>query len=378
MNSDDIKKNYHSYINQIKDVMDPVILKMRSQKDGKWRGSAWSGPIKQLIGYTKHLKLFAAVKWSSLPLIGQALVIAAGWYTKVPVWSIFATSAIFLFLIYYLFYVRRYIDKMATLGTAEFHVEALKARRPTEYALWHTFLQKDDFTFTDLYSVLNSYLVPIKDNTIESVLHYSIGREEALEETIQDQRERITEYENIVDGLVSDLELSDNAIGYLVQLITEVNVNLYRMTNDVLDFHDLRFVTPFTIYEVEGNVLRKIQDIGTSGGSLDSIDMTLTQEFEYAAVTAARSKSRDVEAFVSNPYPGRSIVAFAMRMLNQKQWIWCFHFDESDERALSLVLTNDIIESRQIRRLVHAFCLILQKRMIAEKEATQDAAEQAN
>ncbi|QQZ64594.1 hypothetical protein JI735_33630 (plasmid) [Paenibacillus sonchi] len=374
MNPDGIKKNYHSYINQLRDIFDPVIMKMRRQKGEKWLGLAWKGPLRELKGYTKHLKLLSAIKWTSLPIIGQGIIIAATWYVKVPLWSIILTSVVVLLAIYYFGYVRRYINKMATLGTPEFHIEALKAIRPSEYNLWNSLLQLDDFTFNDLYEVLNSYLVPNTDHSVTSVLQYSMGREEALEETIQEQRERIEEYERIVDGLVSDLELSETSITQLVTLITEVNTNLYRFSNGVLDFNDLRFVTPFTIYEVDGDILRKLKDVGTSGGSMNEIDMSIPQENEYAAVSAARS-NRSNEAFVSNPYPGRFIVAFSMRMLNQKRWIWCFHFNDTDERALSLILSNDIIESRQVRRLIHTFCLILQKSMISsdEEEATQNA-----
>ncbi|WP_313641724.1 hypothetical protein [Paenibacillus sp.] len=212
MDQSDIMRNYHSYIDEIKGTYDPIIKKMREQKNEKWVSIAWKGPIKQLIGYTKHFKVLSAIKWSSLPILGQALIIFTGWYKNLPLWSIILTSVVLLFAIYYFFYVKRYIDKMATLGTPEFHVEALKARRPAEYTVWSTFIQKDHFTFNGLYNAFNTLLVPIKDGSIESVLQYSLGREEVLEDTIQDLRDRIEEYERTVDGLASELDNSDNSI----------------------------------------------------------------------------------------------------------------------------------------------------------------------
>jgi hypothetical protein len=375
MNPEEIKKNYHSYIDQMKDIFDPVIIKMRSQNNEKWKGIAWKGPIKQLTGYAKQLKILATVKWATLPIIGPAILVFAGWYSKMPKWSLILIAAVLMFVVYY-FYVKRYIGKMATLGTAEFHVEALRATRPEEYKLWQSFIQKDDFSFNGLYSVMNSLLGHRSDNGISSVIQYSMGREEMLEDTIQELRERIEEYERTIDSIVSDADQSDNAINYLVNVITGINTNLYRLTNDVLEFGDLRLVSPFTIYSLQNNVLRKIKDIGTSGGSPQEIDITIAQDPEYAAVTAAKSGTE--EAFVNNPYPGRFVVAFCMKMLEGEKWVWCFHFDDSDERALSLVLSNGIIESRQIRRLIHAFCLILHRRMILNKEAAHDAAEYAN
>jgi uncharacterized protein YlzI (FlbEa/FlbD family) len=375
MNQEEIPKNYHSYLTQIKDLFDPVIEKMRSQKNEKWKGQAWWGPIKQMIGFARHLRLLALAKGLLLPLAAPGIVVLTGWYNKMPLWSIILVSIILLFGIYYIF-VQRYIGKMSTLGCAEFHVEALKATRPEEYKIWSNFIQKDDFTFNGLYASYNSLLVPRSDNSINSVIQYSKGREGILEETIQDLRERIEEYERSIDSIISDVDKSDNAINYLINLITGITTNLYRLTNGLLEFGDLRLVTPFTIYSLKDHVLRKIKDVGTSGGSPEEIDTNDTQDPEYVAVTAAKSKTG--EAFVNNPYPGRYVVAFSMKMLEGENWVWCFHFDDSDERALSLVLSNDIIESRQIRRLIHGFCLILQKQMIAKKEAAQDVAENAN
>ncbi|MFE5321467.1 hypothetical protein ACFQ88_22415 [Paenibacillus sp. NPDC056579] len=375
MNPEEIKKNYHSYIDQIKDPFDQIVLKMRSQKGESWRGIAWKGPITQLIGYTKHFKTLAAIKWATLPIIGSSFVAVIGWYKQLPIWSLVLCSGALLFLIYYV-YVRIYIGKMATLGHPEFHVEALKATRPDEYKLWQHFIQKDDFTFNGLYTILNTLLVPQPDNSINNVIQYSKAHEEQLLLTIQAQKERIEEFEQTINSIMVDVDIADNAIDYLVHLIADITTNLYRLTNNVLDFYDLRFITPFTIYNLKDNVLRKIKDIGTSGISPGEIDITAPGNEDYAAVIAARSKAN--EAFMNNPYPGRYIVAFKMQMLEGEEWVFCFHFDTSDERALSLLLSNDIIEARQIRRLVHGFCLILHGIMISKKEAAQYVAEKAN
>jgi hypothetical protein len=377
MNSEDITKNYHSYISEIKDNFDPIIKKMREQNNQNWKGKAWKGPINQFFGYTKHFKVFSTIKWATLPIIGPVILALTGWYNKMPVWSLVLMVVVLLFAIYYI-YVRNYIEKMATLGCPEFHVGALKTKRPEEYRLWQSFIQKDDFTFNGLYAAMNSLLAPQKDNSINNVIHYSMGREEQLENTIQDLQSRIEEYDQTMDSLVVDVEKSDNAISYLVNLITIATTNLYRLTNNALVFDDMRLVTPFTIYSYSESesLLRKIQDVGTSASSPAEMDITRPLQAEYAVISAALSGTE--EAFVDNPYPGRYVVAFSMKMLKSERWVWCFHFDDSDERALSLVLSNDIIETRQIRRLIHAFCLILHTRMISKEEAAEDANQKLN
>ncbi|MCU6793321.1 hypothetical protein OB236_14500 [Paenibacillus sp. WQ 127069] len=364
MKPEEIQKNYHSYLTDIKDLFDPVIEKMRSQKNEEWRGQAWLAPINQIIGLAKHFKLLTFAKGFLFPLMAPAIVVLTGWYNSLPLSYIIGISIVILFATYYIL-VQRHIAKMATLGHPEFHVEALKATRPEEYKLWSHFIQKDDFSFNGLASSVNSLLGPRTDNSIHT-----------LEAMIIDEKRQNKEHQIFIASLTSEVDKSDASINYLVSIITEINANLYRLTNDVLDFSDLRFVTPFTIYALNNNMLRKIKDVGTSGGSPKQIDLSIPRDPEYAVVTAVKSATN--AAFADTPYPGRLVVAFSMRMLKGEKWVWCFHFDDSDERALSLVLSNDTIESRQIRRLVHVFCLILQKHMIATKEATQDAEEQAN
>jgi hypothetical protein len=203
-----------------------------------------------------------------------------------------------------------------------FMSKTLKATRPEEYKLWLSLIQKDDFSFDGLYTFFNALLVPQGHGAITSVLQYSKGRVESLEETIKKLRERIVEYELTVEGLSSDIDKSDTAISYLVNLLADVNSNLYRLTNNLLDFNDLRFVTPFTVYILKGNILEKYMDVGTSGASPDKIDITVPRNPEYAVVVAVNNVGN--EAFVNNPYSGRNVVAFSMKMMEESRF---FLFD---------------------------------------------------
>jgi hypothetical protein len=61
--------------------------------------------------------------------IGPLLTGFLAWYKDLPIWSIVLICPAVLFIIYYI-YVRRYITKMATLGTDEFHVEDFEGNPP--------------------------------------------------------------------------------------------------------------------------------------------------------------------------------------------------------------------------------------------------------
>ena len=165
---------------------DPVVKKMRDQNGKPWRGQAWKGPLKQAAGYVKQLKVLSTLKWVSLPVIGPILTgFAANWITSIPLGLIILGSILMAGLIYS-FYVRWYIGKMETIGDERFHVEAFKAKRPTEYAIWQQFVVKNDFTFNGLYQFVNIAFNQSGDGGhIDRLVAYTEGQQEQLQQSVQ-------------------------------------------------------------------------------------------------------------------------------------------------------------------------------------------------
>ncbi|MFD1956467.1 hypothetical protein ACFSL6_20350 [Paenibacillus thailandensis] len=366
----EIKANYHSYLNELKATVDPVIIQMRAQLGEPWRKQAWLGPLKDFGGYLKHFKLLQAVQWSALPIIGPVIAgIAAGTYGPWPVWISCCGAALLVPVIYYLL-VRSYENKMATIGHSRFHVEAFKAKRPQEFAIWAQFLNKNDFTFEGLYDIVNTVFSQNNHDpsSIAYVVAYSQSQHDFLQNSIVDLQNTIDENESVIELLEDELVKSENAITYLVGIIKKINENLYRYVNGRLDFTDMDFISGFSLYRKGDRSLELIMDRGTSG-KYRTLDFE--EHAHFAAVVAAQDEME--QAHYHNPYPGRHLVAFRMAMLEGETWVWCFHFDDDDERSLSLLLGDGIIETRQIRRVVHAFCLILQQSGMARKEVDRSA-----
>lgn len=363
----EIKANYHSYLSEIKTVLDPVINKMRTQAGQSWKGKAWIGPIKQWGSYLKHLKVLKAIQWSTLPIIGPTIAaFLAGKYGQVPIW-ICAVGGLLAALGAYYILVSRCENKMATIGDPNFHVEAFKIKRPTEYQVWAQFVHKTDFTFEGLYDLVNSVFSQ-GNSDIAYFVSYSQSQHDFMQKSIEELQTTIEEQKEAISGLEMDLVQSENAVSYLVEIIKKTNQNLYRFVNHRLDFTDLDFISGFSLYRKVGSRLEVILDKGTTG-KIKSLN--LDEDTSYAAVIAAKD---DLEqAHHSIPYPGRHLVAFRMQMLQDELWVWCFHFDHDDDRALSLILGNGIIETRQIRRLIHAFCLSIQQRLISLREVDTNA-----
>src|SRR5690606_18146349 len=108
-----------------------------------------------------------------------------------------------------------------------------------------------------------------------------------------------------------------------------------------------------------------------SGVSPGEIALTSENANKYAAVHVAMLPEGEEAFSYNNPYPGRTVASYRMKVF-EETWIWNFHFDDSDDKALMLTLSDDIIEIREVYRLVHAFCLILRKSEMESKEGIHD------
>lgn len=363
MSHKDTKNNYHSFLGDLKATFDPIFRNARTQDSSEWRKKAWLGPLKSFIGMFKSAGTLGKISWGTLPFIGPALVIAGGILASVKAWLIAVLALLLVFGMYWIL-VSRHTKKMATMGDPHFHIGAFKAKRPQEYKLWKPFLDKSGPTFGGLYDFMMPIFNPNNGDDIRTVIEYTKGQVEAM----QTEKDEILTTRAYLEREVGRYE---RAVGYLVDLVKSINKSLYRYANDCMNFYELDFVCAYTIYRVEEGIIRKIHDKGTTGASPTEIALTEENTRKYAAVYVAMLPSEEDAFSYNNPYPGRTVAAYRMKVYGET-WIWNFHFDDSNDKALSLTLSNDIIEIREVYRLVQAFCLLLQKREIEGKEGIQD------
>lgn len=372
-NKTDLKEglqgNYLSFLADIKDDFDEVIKKMRYQRDEAWFKKAVSGPI---ISGAKNLRHFRLVKLIPASVI-TGIVGGMSWISYkiqplMPTW-IWIILIVVMIIALYTLCVWLYMGKMATIGHPSFHAQVFKMRRPKEYDLWKQFVNKDDFTFKGLYDFVQ---VSFNDSADAASI---ISLTNLTQGTITEKQAQIIGLEQTIDDLTStrsvlekDLEEAENVITYLTDIIKKVNENLFRLNNGRLALTDLDFVPGYSIYEIQEDKLIFIEDKGTSGNSPSSIDMNDPANQEMLIVRVAYSENHQV--LLDNPYPGRNLVSFKMKMAIDKYWVWCFHIEDTDERSLSLVQNNAIIYARDIHRLVHAFCLLVENKRLSKEEIT--------
>jgi len=299
------------------------------------------------------------IGWGSIPIIGPALLVAGGMFAQLPIWLIVALNVVVVFLTYWIM-VTVYTGKMATIGHSNFHIGAFKVKRPLEYKIWAPFLHKQNANFEGLLNFITPIFNPNEGVDVRSVLEYTKGHVD----TVQSEKE---EYRSARDFLQAEVDKHEQVVGYLVDVIKSINKSLYRLANDCMNFYELDFVCAYTIYKVEGDIIRKIHDKGTTGVSPETITLTEANANKYASVYVAMLSDEEDGFSYNNPFPGRTVASYRMKVFGEI-WIWNFHFDDSNDKALKLTLSNDIIEIREVYRLVHAFCLVLRKREIENGE----------
>lgn len=141
------------------------------------------------------------------------------------------------------------------------------------------------------------------------------------------------------------------------------NTALYRMHNNCFSIADLVNMvgTGITIYELveqdeSEKFLQKIYDEGTTGISPKSIKM----DQSYAAVEVVR-KGKYEEHIIDEPSEGRFVVSRLFKMGYNKLWVINFHPDSSQEKALLLTIPNEELNTREIMRVIHSMCLLMQE-----------------
>ncbi|RED75956.1 hypothetical protein [Cohnella phaseoli] len=363
-----VKKNYHAALTTLKDL-DPLLKVLtRNKEEGHWFWIAVVAPIKALGRLVKRLNIAAllkAVSGISIPVAGVAGAGVISAENHLPVWATIVIVTVTGVGVYYLLMIP-HINKMIIPGNPEFHLGLFKKKRREEYErYWERIMSLSDFNFEGLQDFVGSVFGV---QTIE--LSRLIQRLEAeiAEKDLQNKsfEANLVEYEQEIKLFAQQQEKADAALAYVSEVIKELNITLYRFVNKRMSFSDLAFISGITIYRQKDDWLYKIADERTTGVSPNILDINDSVYENYSMIAAVRAEV-DKPHWV-NPYPGHYVVSNRMRMMEGEVWLLNFHFDEKrNEKALSLLLPSDMIEIREIYRMFHVLCLILQQNEAQER-----------
>lgn len=314
-----------------------------------------------------------------IPLVaGTALAPLVGLLFDIP-WYILALSG--LVLGYLVSFGVIASKMMCSFDSGYFRIAAYALFRKQEYDLFRkSLLHEDALYFTPIYQQV-AILLNKEDSSDKhlNLIHHRIDTflnqekmglqaqvhalQERLKKLDDNHIKAINDYhtraEKLVDG---SLELH-TGIGYIVDFIKSTNIALYRMKKGLFNISDIvRMLScGVTIYNRKNNWLVKKYDEGTSGASLDKYPLDETHpDFKEHAVVRAALREDDLEE-IDRPYEDRFIVARRMKMDYDETWIINFHLEETAEKSLFLTVSNDILNTEEVFRMVHAICLLKQE-----------------
>lgn len=373
--TEEIRTNYHSSLREIAEIWDPVLKQFRDSfidtREKGWVGALLTKPISDLVSLVKLAKSFKSVKVATLPVFGAILVGIGGYFVAADL-SLKIVIALISFIVLYVLILPKYLFQMTTLGHVNFHIGAYKTLKPKEYELMRHALRKD-FTFTGLYDMVTGALLGERDQkqAVQLILtHFNEDRakyENKIDKLEEKYEEALDAFNDVIDELNKQVYDAEKAIGYLIQLIKDINIILFRMNNNALDKSDLNIISGYSIYVRKNDRLIKRADIRTTGHTPAVISLDDPNYADYAAVIAV--KEEQTKPVYNNSIHGHVIVSYFMKMHNGEKWVFNFHIDETyNEKALLFTFSDDIIETNEIFRLIHALCLLMQKSNLFSEE----------
>ncbi|WP_215191938.1 hypothetical protein [Exiguobacterium sp. s7] len=299
---------------------------------------------------------FWAIVKSLFPLIIGILIsigaVSAATTISAKIIAGLITFAIALLITYALHFFRMINPK----DIENFHIGAYRIAKKHEYDLFVKYLPYN-FSFSGLY---------------DEVVTHNPSRQELLlkEEQINLQKQQHEEYvrkaTNNYVSLQQEFKDLQEQNSLVVELFKEIVTIFYQFVNNSFEVYSMKFFAGFTIYETNSEnrkVLTKIADIGTTGHSAMSISIpNKIEDSDFAVLRALRPREDRYEPEFDIPYKNRFIVSFCMRMNNRNTWVFNFHADEDNSRALFYLLTDSIMETREVYRLIHSLCLNLEQR----------------
>ncbi|WP_163537325.1 hypothetical protein [Gracilibacillus sp. YIM 98692] len=389
-------KNYHSRLLGLSRIFDDVIEEIkdsyRDEKYSNWLVYLLCSPLLEIGKVNKrrkgiekffNLSLVQAV----FPMITGTSGVVLAYFQNINPWMLLGLG----FLLGYFFMLPIYYSQMLTFKSGHFHAGAYRKFRRQEYNLFRSaFLDdKRDFFFKGLYDYVGEMASHNSDalqiyGMIEDKLDRHLEREkkqlqtkvsvlkDRLKRKDKDHHKATEKYENFIDSLLNRRQDLIEGLEFIISLIKDINIILYRMRNGVFSTKDLNILSGFTIFQLENKKLVKIEDVGTTGST--PTVLSLNSKRNWGAIEVVK-KNLD-NPVVNTPYLNHTVISYKMKMGIDSggTWVYNFHFDSDDKKAMHLLEKDDIMDSREVYRLIHALCLLSQGefQFTSKKEALRN------
>lgn len=365
-----MKDYYLAVLAAIRESLDNP-LKIAKQQYTEKGKVPWIGPlVKITLTNFQKPQDDQVGKWadaaSNFILNWGAIIVGTGLATWINLSAVNWKSPL-LFLIPVLFLGNAFrvnVKRMSTIGDPLFNLGAYKALRPREYAMILPYIKESAFSFAELYGWLSRQ----REDTPKIIEMYEQANAE-LKRTLEEYEAHLEAQKSQLDR--SDSEL-DKAYDAIEQLVRQVKINedgynyaidiLFRLRRNVPSLFkrdDLRIISSYSLYHLRGDVLHMIDQLGTT----ETPATVRLDDPRYEHYTSVKLiKNNDLLVFGASDRTRRNIASYRIIMEDGEVFVYNFHFDSREEQLY------DIIESKEMFRLVRIICIHLYERGMLAKE----------
>ncbi|MCA1066060.1 hypothetical protein QTG56_25785 (plasmid) [Rossellomorea sp. AcN35-11] len=396
--SDDITKNYHSRLLAMSKAFDKPLERIKAsyidERYSNWITWLLMSPVreyKRVMKVHEGLKKFSAETLTALlvPATGIGAILYQSTLSRIDHFvDLVGVTALGL-ISGYVFSVIVFLSYLLNFNSPHFHTGAYRKFRRQEYDMFKRALldEQGDFYFQGVYDYFgkmqagNEEITGLSDkitkyfekDKVQVELKYRLirGLYDRQEKRNEEETNKIIrEYETLIEVYDATIKEASRGTEYIIELIKDINNVLFRMRNGVFTTKDLNLICGFTLYEQRGNKIHKLEDVGTSGRSPKVIELEDPEYKNWGAVEVIKKDMK--EPVINEPYENHTVVSLKMNIDRTKQWVYNFHFDTDNKKVNHLLVKNDIIDSREVYRLIHALSLVAEGvEYGAQKEANE-------
>mgnify|MGYP001442047349 CR=1 FL=1 len=360
------KRNFEQDLVDLVRYTDPLLTKLQDSytnaRGVSFWGALFKGPFfecKTLFGFLKKQK------FEMVPLLftGPLAIVAGfmGWnneilmdglgkwvgdeYTNYALIGVVAVAWYLITMVFHFF-------QMANLNSKHFHIGVYQILRRAEFQAFSPFLRESRNRFT--FEAMKDWL-------------YSQGGYAELFTARQEWDQKRGEYEKLLNEYENELRAANaerdelirikNAqLIYLSKILGKAKTNIERFVNNRYGTNDLDFFCPYTLYELRGDRLVLVADVGT--GANAKAEILLHEHPEYSSVQVLTHHQPFKYQRVSQ---NRTILSYKMDMPDGTVWVINLHMNETDEILLEFFFGSAIIEAPELLDVVRAYSRLLKK-----------------
>lgn len=263
---------------------------------------------------------------------------------------------------------------MCEFTSGYFRIGAYSIFRSQEYEIFkQSLVHGDDFYFSaipkELQLLINSddnlKLVHTRIDTFLNQEKAELAQkvkvlEEKYLEKEKELKQAIIEYDREASNLLKANTEVHKAMGYLVDFLKSTRLALLRKSNRKLNIADLSNMlgAGVSIFIIREKFL-ELKGEEQTAGDLPSIIHFDDELYSHSPFVDAALNEQG-ESF-DEPEKNYFIISKRFKMKNHEEWVISFHVDSGVEKALFLSVGNDILETKEVYKMIHSLCLLQQE-----------------